>query len=112
MRSRSVALVKSENQTIQPTFFFSEHFQFSSRQEGVLIPHVVRCCVEEVERRGMDEVGIYRISGTTSEISTLKAAFNSSKKTHRDLSFLLACVTVSPQCNSDRAVAISYSLTA
>lgn len=46
----------------------------------MLVPHVVRCCVEEVERRGMDEVGIYRISGTTSEISTLKAAFNNSKK--------------------------------
>uniref|UniRef100_A0A7N6A6R5 Uncharacterized protein n=1 Tax=Anabas testudineus TaxID=64144 RepID=A0A7N6A6R5_ANATE len=43
----------------------------------LLVPHVVRCCAEEVERRGMDEVGIYRISGTTSDISTLKAAFNS-----------------------------------
>ncbi|XP_018551974.1 active breakpoint cluster region-related protein isoform X1 [Lates calcarifer] len=48
-----------------------------AQQEGVLVPHVVRCCVEEVERRGMAEVGIYRISGTTSEISMLKAAFNS-----------------------------------
>uniref|UniRef100_A0A674NLF7 Uncharacterized protein n=1 Tax=Takifugu rubripes TaxID=31033 RepID=A0A674NLF7_TAKRU len=26
-----------------------------ARQEGGLVPHVVRCCVEEVERRGMDE---------------------------------------------------------
>uniref|UniRef100_UPI0037E9886C active breakpoint cluster region-related protein n=1 Tax=Semicossyphus pulcher TaxID=241346 RepID=UPI0037E9886C len=49
-----------------------------TQQEGVLVPHVVRCCVEELERRGMDEVGIYRISGTTSDISTLKAAFNGS----------------------------------
>ncbi|XP_026174895.1 active breakpoint cluster region-related protein isoform X2 [Mastacembelus armatus] len=48
-----------------------------AHQEGVLVPHVVRCCAEEVERRGMDEVGIYRISGTSSEISVLKAAFNS-----------------------------------
>lgn len=45
----------------------------------MLVPHVVRCCVEEVERRGMDEVGIYRISGGAGDISTLKAAFNSSK---------------------------------
>ncbi|XP_008319526.2 active breakpoint cluster region-related protein [Cynoglossus semilaevis] len=45
--------------------------------EGVLVPHVVQRCVEEVERRGMEEVGIYRISGTSSEINTLKAAFNS-----------------------------------
>ncbi|XP_033839909.2 breakpoint cluster region protein [Periophthalmus magnuspinnatus] len=48
-----------------------------AQQEGVLVPHVVRCCIEEVERRGMDEVGIYRISGTTSDISTLKTAFDS-----------------------------------
>ncbi|TNN58873.1 Active breakpoint cluster region-related protein [Liparis tanakae] len=48
-----------------------------AQQEGVLVPHVVRCCVEEVERRGLDEVGIYRVSGTSSDIGTLKAAFNS-----------------------------------
>lgn len=58
---------------------FFKWFQFSGRQEGVLVPHVVRCCVEEVERRGMDEVGIYRISGSAIDISKLKAAFNSSK---------------------------------
>ncbi|KAA8579092.1 hypothetical protein FQN60_007212 [Etheostoma spectabile] len=48
-----------------------------AQQEGVLVPHVVRCCVDEVERRGMGEVGIYRISGTTSDIAMLKTAFNS-----------------------------------
>ncbi|XP_068444089.1 active breakpoint cluster region-related protein [Clinocottus analis] len=48
-----------------------------AQQEGVLVPHVVRCCVEEVERRGMDEVGIYRVSGSTNDIGSLKAAFNS-----------------------------------
>ncbi|XP_071371394.1 active breakpoint cluster region-related protein isoform X1 [Centroberyx affinis] len=48
-----------------------------AEQEGVLVPHVVRCCVEEVERRGMEEVGIYRISGAASDISSLKTAFNS-----------------------------------
>lgn len=52
---------------------------FSIRHEGVLVPHVVRCCVEEVERRGMDEVGIYRISGTASDISMLRTVFDSSK---------------------------------
>lgn len=52
---------------------------FSIRHEGVLVPHVVRCCVEEVERRGMDEVGIYRISGAASDIGVLRTAFDSSK---------------------------------
>lgn len=73
-------------------FFFFFVFQFSVRLEGVLVPHVVRCCVEEVERRGMDEVGIYRISGTAGDISTLKTAFNSSKTAN--ILFLLACDTV------------------
>lgn len=41
----------------------------------------------------MDEVGIYRISGTTSEISTLKAAFNNSKKniTQKNYLFVGKC---------------------
>lgn len=53
-----------------------------TRQEGVLVPHVVRCCVEEVERRGMDEVGIYRISGAANDIAELKTAFDISKETN------------------------------
>lgn len=46
------------------------------------MPHVVRCCVEEVERRGMDEVGIYRISGAANDIVELKAVFDTSKETN------------------------------
>lgn len=46
---------------------------------------MVRCCVEEVERRGMDEVGIYRVSGAALDIGTLKAAFDSSKDTNVSL---------------------------
>ncbi|XP_042368351.1 active breakpoint cluster region-related protein isoform X2 [Plectropomus leopardus] len=56
---------------------FCVPIQTVAQREGVLVPHVVRCCVEELERRGMDEVGIYRVSGTTSDISALKTAFNS-----------------------------------
>ncbi|CAN9509623.1 unnamed protein product [Ophioblennius macclurei] len=63
--------------TQQPPVF-GVPIEILAQQEGVLVPHVVRCCVEEVERRGMEEVGIYRISGTTSDISALKATFNSS----------------------------------
>lgn len=63
--------------TIQQPPVFCVPIETVAQQEGVLVPHVVRCCVEEVERRGMDEVGIYRVSGTSSEISMLRAAFNS-----------------------------------
>ncbi|KAK7909801.1 hypothetical protein WMY93_014485 [Mugilogobius chulae] len=48
-----------------------------AQQEGVLVPHVIRCCVEEVERRGMNEVGLYRVSGATRDINTLKTVFDS-----------------------------------
>ncbi|KAG7243436.1 hypothetical protein INR49_011893 [Caranx melampygus] len=69
--------LKLPSSTAQHPPIFCVPIETVAQQEGVLVPHVVRCCVEEVERRGMDEVGIYRISGTSSEISTLKAAFNS-----------------------------------
>ncbi|XP_038150788.1 breakpoint cluster region protein isoform X3 [Cyprinodon tularosa] len=62
---------------IQQPPIFCVPIQTVAQQEGVFVPHVVRCCVEEVERRGMDEVGIYRISGTATDIISLKAAFNS-----------------------------------
>nr|XP_043877733.1 active breakpoint cluster region-related protein isoform X3 [Solea senegalensis] len=63
--------------TASPLPVFSVPIETVAQQDGVLVPHVVRCCVEEVESRGMDEVGIYRVSGTSSEINALKNAFNS-----------------------------------
>lgn len=43
------------------------------------MPTIVKMCVEEVERRGMDEVGIYRVSGVASEVKELKTYFDTSK---------------------------------
>ncbi|KAK6292053.1 hypothetical protein J4Q44_G00378380 [Coregonus suidteri] len=62
-----------------------------AQQEGVLVPHVVRFCVEEVERRGLEEVGIYRLSAATSDITNLKTAFNTSL---REAVSRLRCVDV------------------
>ncbi|KAL0186843.1 hypothetical protein M9458_018513, partial [Cirrhinus mrigala] len=33
---------------------------------------------KEIERRGMEEVGIYRVSGVATDIQALKAAFDAS----------------------------------
>ncbi|KAI9543337.1 hypothetical protein NQZ68_011986 [Dissostichus eleginoides] len=60
---------------LQPVFCVP--IEIVTQQEGVMVPHVVRCCAEEVERRGLAEVGIYRISGSSSDINTLKTVFNS-----------------------------------
>lgn len=49
------------------------------RRERSKVPLIVRQCVEEVERRGLEEVGIYRVSGVATDIQALKAAFDSSE---------------------------------
>lgn len=51
----------------------------SSRRERSKVPLIVRQCVEEIEWRGMKEVGLYRVSGVMPDILALKAAFDSSK---------------------------------
>ncbi|KAG7303356.1 hypothetical protein JYU34_011846 [Plutella xylostella] len=40
------------------------------------LPFVVRKCVNEIEARGMDSEGIYRVSGFADEIEALKMAFD------------------------------------
>ncbi|KAG6449749.1 hypothetical protein O3G_MSEX006242 [Manduca sexta] len=40
------------------------------------LPFVVRKCVNEIENRGMDSEGIYRVSGFADEIEALKLAFD------------------------------------
>jgi len=51
-----------------------------SRRENSDIPLVVIGCVQEIEKRGMEEVGIYRLSGATSEVRRLKDAFDNNSQ--------------------------------
>ncbi|XP_067087219.1 PH_BCR_vertebrate and RhoGAP_Bcr domain-containing protein [Osmerus mordax] len=51
-----------------------------TKRERSKVPLIVRQCVEEIERRGMEEVGIYRVSGVATDIQTLKAAFDANNK--------------------------------
>ncbi|KAG2196237.1 hypothetical protein INT47_007664 [Mucor saturninus] len=45
-------------------------------EEGGGIPLVVRSCIEQVDKRGLDVVGIYRLSGQTTSIQKYKNQFN------------------------------------
>lgn len=45
------------------------------KKEKTSVPLLIQLCVNEVERRGMREVGIYRMSGTSTDIQRLKKAF-------------------------------------
>ncbi|ORZ00120.1 hypothetical protein BCR43DRAFT_484703 [Syncephalastrum racemosum] len=40
------------------------------------VPLIVEKCIREIERRGLEEVGIYRVPGMGSTVNQLKAAFN------------------------------------
>uniref|UniRef100_A0A8C7U8J7 Uncharacterized protein n=1 Tax=Oncorhynchus mykiss TaxID=8022 RepID=A0A8C7U8J7_ONCMY len=51
-----------------------------TKRERSKVPLIVKQCVEEIERRGMEEVGIYRVSGVATDIQALKAAFDANNK--------------------------------
>lgn len=49
------------------------------RREKRDIPFIISASVREVERRGMNEVGIYRVSGSASDLQKLKKSFETSE---------------------------------
>ncbi|XP_034088860.1 active breakpoint cluster region-related protein isoform X1 [Gymnodraco acuticeps] len=51
-----------------------------TKRERSKVPYIVRQCIEEVEKRGIDEVGIYRISGVATDIQALKLVFDTNTK--------------------------------
>eukprot|EP00058_Branchiostoma_floridae_P010386 XP_002595874.1 hypothetical protein BRAFLDRAFT_84243 [Branchiostoma floridae] len=44
------------------------------------IPQIVELCTQEVEKRGVEELGIYRISAVSSDVQKLKKAFDTGSK--------------------------------
>uniref|UniRef100_A0A8C9EQE9 BCR activator of RhoGEF and GTPase n=1 Tax=Pavo cristatus TaxID=9049 RepID=A0A8C9EQE9_PAVCR len=62
------------------TGVFGVKIAIVTKRERSKVPYIVRQCVEEIERRGMEEVGIYRVSGVATDIQALKAAFDVNNK--------------------------------
>lgn len=50
---------------------------FFHRREKREVPFIVTACVREVEKRGMSEVGLYRVSGSASDVAKLRKSFES-----------------------------------
>ena len=46
------------------------------RRERHAIPLIVQTCVDEVEKRGLSEVGIYRVAGVLRDVQELRASFD------------------------------------
>ncbi|KAL9950967.1 hypothetical protein ACROYT_G043549 [Oculina patagonica] len=55
---------------------FGFQLNVTSRNEKVSVPLIVRNCVEEIEKRGLKAVGLYRISGNARRKKLLKAQFD------------------------------------
>jgi hypothetical protein len=56
------------------TFVETYYFRRQKRE----VPFIITACIREVERRGMSEVGLYRVSGSASDLSKLKKSFETS----------------------------------
>ncbi|XP_071259628.1 breakpoint cluster region protein-like isoform X2 [Salvelinus alpinus] len=56
-----------------------------TKRERSKVPLIVKQCVEEIERRGMEEVGIYRVSGVATDIQALKGAFDATSEHSAEL---------------------------
>lgn len=54
---------------------FGEKIQVVCKKQKRNIPFIITACIREVERRGMCEVGIYRVSGSQTDITKLKKSF-------------------------------------
>uniref|UniRef100_A0A8C8K2L9 Breakpoint cluster region protein n=1 Tax=Oncorhynchus tshawytscha TaxID=74940 RepID=A0A8C8K2L9_ONCTS len=64
----------------KPMGVFGIKISTVTKREHSKVPYIVRQCLEEIERRGMEEVGIYRVSGVATDIQVLKAAFDTNNK--------------------------------
>ncbi|TMS08309.1 Breakpoint cluster region protein [Larimichthys crocea] len=60
----------------KPMGVFGVKISTVTKRERSKVPYIVRQCLEEIERRGMEEVGIYRVSGVATDIQALKTAFD------------------------------------
>ncbi|XP_035995708.1 breakpoint cluster region protein-like [Fundulus heteroclitus] len=64
----------------KPMGVFGVKISTVTKRERSKVPYIVRQCLEEIERRGMEEVGIYRVSGVATDIQALKTAFDTNNK--------------------------------
>ncbi|XP_063707678.1 active breakpoint cluster region-related protein-like [Culicoides brevitarsis] len=61
--------------TSKPGSLFGSKLQNVLKREKRDIPFIITSCIREVERRGLCEVGVYRVSGSASDLSKLKKSF-------------------------------------
>ncbi|CAB0036771.1 unnamed protein product [Trichogramma brassicae] len=61
----------------KPQGLFGAKIQLVCKREKREVPFIITACVREVEKRGMAEVGLYRVSGSASDLAKLRKSFES-----------------------------------
>ncbi|XP_033205368.1 active breakpoint cluster region-related protein isoform X2 [Bombus vosnesenskii] len=61
----------------KPQGLFGAKIQQVCKREKRDVPFIITACVREVERRGVGEVGLYRVSGSASDLTKLRKSFES-----------------------------------
>jgi len=64
------------NQPAAADMVFGGSLEAQVQREGKSIPTIVEQCIAEVDKRGLQSVGIYRLSGNAATIQKIKAQFN------------------------------------
>ena len=59
------------------------------RRERHDIPLIVQTCVDEVEKRGLSEVGVYRVAGVLRDVEELRQAFDTGGNIIHTVQFML-----------------------
>lgn len=64
---------------LKPNPVFGVDLTRLMQRDGQEVPAVVIKCAEAVEANGLKTVGLYRVSGTNTQIQRLKSSFDRSK---------------------------------
>ena len=71
-----LCMFRSTN-TLQPGALFGVSIESVVEQEnsGFLVPLLVKRCTQEIEKRGLDIIGLYRLCGSETKKKMLREAF-------------------------------------
>lgn len=87
--SRETFKKRVKNEKNSQNKVFDSSLRVLTAKEGRNCPLIVKSCITEIENRGMEDVGLYRVSGAKSDIDEIKRYF---EENHPDLSEKLARV--------------------
>jgi len=66
----------SQNNLLNDDLIFGGSLEEQTQKEGTDIPRIIIDCITEIEKRGIETEGIYRLSGNSAVVNRLKAQYN------------------------------------